>query len=167
MTRCNRTPRDSDAHVTRLDTDTELDTERKKVSPGAQGTSPRQCGMSEAERQIETDFEKFWQVYPHKVGKGQARRAYRTALRKVDSPDALKVAAERFAESSLAMGREAKFIAHPATWLNGERWLDEPVERPPDSPETAQPRAEGNPPWAKWRAHYEPPSRPRVDNPGT
>jgi hypothetical protein len=97
---------------------------------------------------IDGDFDAWWSAYPKKVGKGQAVKAYRQARKKADAA-VLLAGAERYAASK----PDPQFTANPATWLNGERWLDEPVKRPPDSPETAQPRAEGNPPWAKWRAH--------------
>lgn len=70
---------------------------------------------------VEAAFVDFWQAYPRKVGKGAARRAYLAALRKPDvTPDRIlrAVRSQRFDD------RE-KFIPHPATWLNGERWADE------------------------------------------
>lgn len=64
----------------------------------------------------------WWQAWPHKVGKGQARRAFRTALDKVDAQTLLDSAAS-FAPALLAA--EAQYRVHPSTWLNGERWLDQ------------------------------------------
>lgn len=65
------------------------------------------------------DFDEFWAAYPRKVGKGQAERAYATALRKADHAKIMAgLRAQHFD------GPE-RFIPHPATWLNGQRWLDE------------------------------------------
>ena len=69
----------------------------------------------------ERDFEDFWEHYPRKVGKGQARKAWKAAAKKAD-PDEIIRAAEDFAAANTHT--EPRFIAHPATWLNGERWDD-------------------------------------------
>lgn len=87
---------------------------------------------SEAKRQadeLEADFERFWSQVPRKVGKGQARRAYKAARKKTGAAE-IERAIKSFARQ--CEGREAQYIPHPATWLNGERWLDEP---PPSSRE--------------------------------
>lgn len=67
----------------------------------------------------ENGFEKFWQLYPRKVGKGQARRAFATALKKTSLPVLLD------AVQGYEFDPRERFKPHPATWLNGERWLDE------------------------------------------
>lgn len=67
-------------------------------------------------------FEDFWAAVPRKVGKGGARRAYRVALNKT-SPQILMEGIKDYAES--VRGRDQKYVAHPATWLNQERWTDE------------------------------------------
>jgi hypothetical protein len=72
------------------------------------------------------DFDRFWATYPKRVGKGQAVKAWRSALKK-QTPDDLIGAAKRYADS--VRGTEARYIANPSTWLNGERWADEPVTR--------------------------------------
>ena len=76
-------------------------------------------------RKAEPDrFDDFWRIYPRRTAKGDARKAWAKAVRK-HPPDAILRAAERFAKASA--GTEARFIPHPATWLNGERWGDEAV----------------------------------------
>ncbi len=67
-------------------------------------------------------FNEFWSVYPRKVGKGAARRAWVTAIKNGAEAEQVILAAKLFASEP----RELKFTPHPATWLNGERWLDEP-----------------------------------------
>lgn len=69
------------------------------------------------------DFERFWDVYPRKSAKGTARRAWSKAILKAD-PRQIIEAANAYARDP---NREAPFTAHAATWLNGERWLDEPL----------------------------------------
>jgi hypothetical protein len=70
----------------------------------------------------ENDFETWWALYPRKVGKGQARRAWTKAIAGT-TVDVLIAGAERYAE--LRSTEDPEFTKHPATWLNGECWLDE------------------------------------------
>lgn len=67
-------------------------------------------------------FDEFWDCVPKKVGKGQARKAWNAALKKADA-DAIIQGMRSFAKQR--EGQDHQFTAHPATWLNGERWLDE------------------------------------------
>jgi hypothetical protein len=67
-------------------------------------------------------FDDFWSAYPRRVGRGQAIKAWKTALKKTDA-DTLIAAAETFAVSM--RGTEPQFVPHASTWLNGERWADE------------------------------------------
>lgn len=77
-----------------------------------------------AESDPEADaFARFWEAYPRKVGKGQAVKAWKAAVRKVGE-DAILAGLQAHRVSLAA--REPRFVPHPATWLNGERWADEP-----------------------------------------
>jgi hypothetical protein len=71
---------------------------------------------------ISTKFDQFWEIYPRKVGKGKARQAFEKALEKTDIDTILDgVEAYVFHEGY----NDMEFIAHPTSWLNGERWDDE------------------------------------------
>ena len=70
-------------------------------------------------------FEEWWHVYPKKVAKEQARRAFKPALKKA-SVDVLIAGAERYAEER--RGQDPRFTKHAATWLNGGCWQDEPQQ---------------------------------------
>ena len=70
-------------------------------------------------------FERFWKVYPRKTAKQDARRAFEKAAKK-HGPDLLVQQAERWGELWARAGFEKQFIPYPTTWLNGERWTDEP-----------------------------------------
>jgi len=69
-------------------------------------------------------FSEFWDSVPRKVAKGQARKAWKTAVKKAP-PETIIAAMKRYAKER--EGKDAQFTAHPATWLNGERWADETV----------------------------------------
>jgi len=70
-------------------------------------------------------FEAFWSAYPKKVGKADAKKAWPKACKRLDAERLVKAAgywAGLWANARI----EKKFILHPATWLNGQRWDDEP-----------------------------------------
>lgn len=70
------------------------------------------------------DFEIFWLHSPRKVGKGSARKAYRKALTKT-SPEILLAGIT--AHAVAMSGKDETYIPYPATWLNQERWNDQPA----------------------------------------
>lgn len=72
------------------------------------------------------EFEGWWTLYPRKIGKGAARTAYARARKKA-SAEELEAAARRFAELMTAERREMRYVPHPTTWLNQERWADVPA----------------------------------------
>lgn len=72
------------------------------------------------------EFEKFWNVYPRKVGKGQAMKAWSKATGKA-SAVLIIAAVEAWRGSKDFPAPE--FVPHPATWLNAERWTDELSDR--------------------------------------
>ena len=75
-------------------------------------------------------FDEFWQAYPRKIGKGAARKAYARALRITDHDTIMGALSD---QRPAMEAKESKFIPHASTWLNQERWEDEP-EQPNDTP---------------------------------
>jgi hypothetical protein len=69
-------------------------------------------------------FDEFWSTYPRREGKGAARTAFAKAVAKVETPSVILLGAERFAADP---NREDGYTPHPATWLNQERWNDDPL----------------------------------------
>jgi hypothetical protein len=75
----------------------------------------------------ENDFEKFWQAYPKKKSKGQAKITWQK-LKKCGKLPELSVLHDAIAAARQSQDwqRDAgQFIPHPSTWLNAEGWLDE------------------------------------------
>ena len=71
-----------------------------------------------------TLFETFWKNYPRKIGKGHARLAFARSLKVADAQTII-AGCHVFADHVRSEGTEPRFIPHPTTWLNGERWEDE------------------------------------------
>jgi hypothetical protein len=81
-------------------------------------------------RTPENGFDEFWKVYPLKVAKAKARVSYIGVLKRKKATAAeLITGAERYAAER--QGQPPQYTKHAATWLNGERWLDEPVQSTP------------------------------------
>ena len=78
------------------------------------------------------DFERLWKQYPRKTAKGQARKAFDRVVRQPDAPtiDTLCAAVDRYAAPFTSGDVQMTYCAHLATWLNGERWLDESSSKP-------------------------------------
>lgn len=72
------------------------------------------------------EFDEFYKFYPKKVGKGQAVKAWRSAIKKA-SAEQIIAGLRRF-----DFNPDRQYVPNPATWLNGERWADETSR--PDEP---------------------------------
>lgn len=79
------------------------------------------------------EFELFWEACPRKVGKGNAWKAWKPASLSAASSKN-KSPTETVAEfltrrmrdyAAFMADKDAQFIRHPATWLNGGNWDDE------------------------------------------
>lgn len=76
------------------------------------------------------DFERFWAVYPKKVGKKEAYKAFK----KANKPVQLLIAAVNDQlDSDMWTKENGRFIPNPATWLNQGRW-DDQVKRGTSNP---------------------------------
>lgn len=91
------------------------------------------------ENDILIHFNSFWDTYPRKLGKGEARVAFAKAMN-THGHEVILDGVRRFADDPNLPAKQ--FIPRPATWLNQERWGDEaypekdlkPWERPAESP---------------------------------
>ena len=69
-------------------------------------------------------FDAFWSVYPRHIAKQPARRAWRGAVRRGAVPGEIIAGAEHYRDDRKRRSNGIEYTAHPATWLNGMRWLD-------------------------------------------
>ncbi|MDH6367155.1 MULTISPECIES: helix-turn-helix domain-containing protein [unclassified Breznakia] len=73
----------------------------------------------------EEAFVIFWDKYPNKKAKPKALTAFRNKCKTTNQFDIILKALDQFIESNDWKKNDGMFIPHPATWLNGERWLDD------------------------------------------
>ena len=93
---------------------------KQKRTPSS-STSLKMSDCDNNQSQV-VQFEDFWSICPRKTAKGSARKAWLKAI-KTASPETIIDGIKAYAKS--AQGTEPQYIAHPATWLNGEWWSDE------------------------------------------
>jgi len=73
-------------------------------------------------------FDEFWSLYPRKIAKATARKAW--AKLSAEQQLMAAKAIDTHCQYWSAKETELEFIPHPATWLNAERWEDELVIEP-------------------------------------
>ena len=79
-------------------------------------------------------FAEFWLAYPRKTAKGDAEKAWKRIRHSAEADAAIFAGLERYKRSGQWQRDGGQFIPHPATWLNGQRWNDEPDEAGPEKP---------------------------------
>lgn len=71
-------------------------------------------------------FDVFWEAYPKKMAKGQAKKAWAKAIKSEDAQTIIDATVDY---AICQKGKDKQFIPYPASWLNAERWKDEPEEQ--------------------------------------
>ena len=119
-----------------------LDASRRKAQSGSAGGKSKQTASKEEanakqtpskienkkknkkenkDKCLDPAFEAFWDAYPRKEGKHKAEEAFA----KVNAPLGTLLDAIELQKKSAQWTKDGgQFIPHPATWLNGQRWLD-------------------------------------------
>lgn len=78
------------------------------------------------QNKVDVCFDEFWKAYPRKVGKGKARNSFvkinpsQKLYEKMMTALSMQKVSEQWTKDG------GQFIPHPTTWLNQERWEDEP-----------------------------------------
>lgn len=106
---------DADGNAFRMPRERER---KKEETPSSPATPPM-------------EFDSFWAIYPKKVAKQAALKAWTKATKHVD-PETITAGAKRYAEFTANERTEKKFIKSPDGWLNAGRWEDdtEPAHTP-------------------------------------
>lgn len=97
------------------------------VKPVRSHSDPSDTYLLNRQETSETDFDRLWKQYPRKTAKGQARKAFDRLMSVTGAPtvEALCASVEKYAAPFISGAVQMTYCAHLATWLNGERWLDE------------------------------------------
>jgi uncharacterized protein YdaU (DUF1376 family) len=104
---------------------------KRKETAIANGKRTLGKGMPILESELELEskeiykekcFEEFWNQYPRKVSKKASEKAYLKAIQKFTHQEILN------GLMKYTFNPDPKMIPHASTWLNGERWNDEPTD---------------------------------------
>ena len=89
------------------------------------GTQPAHTRIKALKKNISytPDFEKFWSVYPRRIGKQVAFLAWLKVVATYPPEDIIS-AAEEYAAVCKRERRQERYIMHPSTFLNKNRWWD-------------------------------------------
>lgn len=117
-----------DSHAS--ETETETETEYKNTpSPTA-----RRVTRKSTEKRATTKpllnanaymFQQFYEVYPRRIGRRAAEKAFAAAVKRGKDPLVIVAAAQLYATDVFEKATPARFIPHPSTWLNRDSFLDD------------------------------------------
>ena len=92
------------------------------TADGHKKNTPRENQSIEKTNLEDAQFDQFWEIYPLKKDKRPARRAFESALKRVDFQTLLN-AAQSYRDDP---NRREGFTKYPATWLNADAWENGP-----------------------------------------
>src|SRR5574338_429918 len=95
-------------------------------------------------------FCRFWDAYPKRVSKKDARKAWAEIQPTADTVALMIVALEWQREQPEWVKAGGQFIPYPASWLRAERWMDERMQMP--KPGGFNPGGSKLPAWAQKKA---------------
>ena len=102
-----------------------LEERRGEESRGEQSRGEENIKRQTRLTEYPKPFVEFWSLYPRKVNKKAALKAWDKATKETPAEHIIG-AAEMYAASDIAA--DGEFIPHPATWLNKGGYLDDPAE---------------------------------------
>jgi hypothetical protein len=82
--------------------------------------------MTHQAPQPQTLFDLFWSKYPRRTAKAEARKAWAKLNPSQELVALILMALDWQREQPSWTKDDGQYIPHPATWLRGERWEDEP-----------------------------------------
>ena len=117
----------NDTTETETETETESEKEKKDIlriegdARHGNGSLKTQQVDKAVKETFDKDFLEFYGLYPRKVGKKAAEKAYAKARKDV-AAEVILIGLKRCIPS----WRDPQFTPHPATWLNRGGWDDQP-----------------------------------------
>jgi hypothetical protein len=103
--------------------------------PATSSPTPTPTAVKKPADKPTDGFDDWWKQYPKKVGKLDAQKAYRAAIKQGATPQALLVGLQRHNASWKTKNTERQYIPHPASWLRKGRWEDELDTPTPGAPQ--------------------------------
>ena len=104
--------------------------EHSRAEGGDPLVPPATDGTSSASLQDQR-FDQFWDAYPRKVGKADARKAWKKAKITAEIFEKIMTSIAASKESDQWQREAGRYIPNPSTWINQGRWDDELPEPAP------------------------------------
>lgn len=109
--------------VSKMDTQVKL----SKVKLSQDKNTIVQNPVPEVLNEQDVWFEKFWKEYPKKQDKKGARKSFGKFCKTEDDFEKI-MNGLTVQKNTTWKGKDLQYIPMPTTWLNGNRWEDEPVQ---------------------------------------
>jgi hypothetical protein len=103
---------------------------------------------------IPSQFEEFWKLYPRRENKGAAKKAWSKLCQKKNADQPTWIEIRKALHLQKKAWSDPQYIPHPASWLNGERWQDDPPI--PRKPTPTRP-ARLEDPYIRFKSNTAPP----------
>lgn len=91
---------------------------KQKESDSSKTTEKASSSDKQTVKGYSTDFEEFWDIYPRKVGKGEAYKKYLARIKDGWSPEQLLQSAKKYRTQIVNERTEEKYIKHAKTFLS-------------------------------------------------
>ena len=102
------------------------DQDQEQEQEQEQNTPPTPHGGATNGEVLPAGFHEFWTAYPNKTAKAAALKAWKKLAPNEALRAQMMAALERQKRSPRWLKDNGEYIPHPATWINGERWKDQP-----------------------------------------
>lgn len=96
-------------------------------------------------------FNQFWEVYPKKVGKGEAYKKYKARINSGWTPEELLEAAKNYNNKIIRERTEKQYIKHPKTFLSDTEPFTDFLPRKEESPKVSSNEEASDDAMAGWR----------------
>jgi phage replication O-like protein O len=103
-------------------TDSDLPSPKENTKENRNPHTPTSGGLS-----IDDSFNQIWKIYPKKVSKAAAKKAFQKIKPNKELFDTMIKAIETHSSSRDWTKENGQYIPHLSTWLNNKRWEDELV----------------------------------------
>lgn len=94
------------------------------LSPSSKGSGSGKGKGKGKSKKENGFFNKFWSLYPKKVGKGDAEKSFLKANPSEELFVAMLSAVSEQKLSDQWKREDGRYVPNPATWLNQKRWGD-------------------------------------------
>ena len=94
-------------------------------SEPAAAAAPKTPSAPKKALMTDEDFESFWKIYPRKVEKTKAMEKFKRIEKSL--LDTIIEAVNLQKKTSSWIKNDGQFVPHPTTWINWQRWNDDPA----------------------------------------